>query len=89
MRRANLWWLALGGVLLAGGLVAALSAGGEPAASEVKGKKPREFFPRNPLVYVELRGLGEFEAKLAGFKLWADGEAAKKEVAKLTGLAAK
>ncbi len=91
MRRARVWLSILGGILLAGGLIAALSLGGEPAKPPAwaAGKKARDYFLRNPLFYAELRGPGELEARIAAFEVWAGGEDTKKQVAKLTGLAAR
>jgi hypothetical protein len=85
--RLSLWVPVISVLLFAAGLAAALSTGAE--APQVAGKRARDFFPRNPLLYVELRDLAAVDDKLAGFKLWADRAAARKQIDRLTAVAAK
>ena len=83
MRRSWQWRSFLGGLLVAG-----LAAGAEPAPAEA-GRSPRDYFPRNPLGYVEVRDFATVEPKLAALRLWRDPATAKKEVTRVADFAAR
>ncbi|GEM_PF-6308657 len=95
MRRKLLCLLPIGCLVL-GGILAVRSAavGADapttpPAEGPLTVKSPRDFLPRNPLAYVELREAGVLEAKLAAFKVWGDRNAAAKGMARLGDMAAR
>ncbi|MHC4915480.1 MAG: hypothetical protein ACYTGB_08310 [Planctomycetota bacterium] len=89
MRRVRSWILVLGCVLVAAGLAAVLSSGGEAPAPAPAGRGAREHIPCNPLFYAEIRDLKNLETRLAGLKIWARKDEATKKVKRLVDLGAR